>query len=488
MLSFAKRNLVITVLSLSALWLWFASPLNQASASVSPAAPVSASLSPTLPLTNTLTNTVYLPLVSRLYTVDLAISLTDHQLYAKVSDALTYNLVVSNVGANPVTGAVISDVFPATLTGVTWACGASGGASCGTSSGNGNISVTANLPLTSTVTLTITATFNGDTTNTASVRAPAGAADADESNNTATDTTVIPSAPPPLAAGWLAYLNYYRALANLPELTENPIWSSAAAQHACYMVKNDYIGHDEPDTQGECFTQDGVVVAAKSNIMATSDINTTDFYAIDLWMKGPFHGIGMLDPALQAVGFGSYRESGTGSGLTDWKMAAVLDVIDGLVDPVPSGISFPIMWPGDGAIVYLRSYDGSESPDPLVDCPGYVTSTGLPIMLQVGDGSVMPPLTVSNTVITKRDGSLVEHCEFDELTFTYPDSTQEAVARSVLGARDAVVLIPRFPLTPGERYTVTVTMNDNTVYQWSFGVSRSASLPVTQPRLKVEIR
>jgi uncharacterized repeat protein (TIGR01451 family) len=488
MTSLAKRNLVITVLSLSALWLWFASPLNQASASVSPAAPVSASLSPTLPLTNTLTNTVYLPLVYRPYMVDLALSLSDHQPYAEVGDALTYNLVVSNVGANPVTGAVISDVFPATLTGVAWTCGASGGASCGTSGGSGNISVTADFPLTGTVTFTISATFNADAIHTAAVFVPAGASETDSSNNTATDSTLIAPAPPPLAAGWLAYLNYYRILANLPALTENPGWSAAAAQHACYMVKNDYIGHDEPDAQGGCFSQDGVVVAAKSNVMGTSDISTTDFYAIDLWMKGPFHAIGMLDPQLQAVGFGSYHEAGTGSGITDWKMAAVLDVIDGLVDPVPSGISFPIMWPGDGAIVYLRSYDGSESPDPLVDCPGYLASTGLPILLQVGDGSVMPPLTVSNTVITQRDGSSVEHCEFDELTFTYPDPTQEAIARSVLGARDAVVLIPRFPLTPGERYTVTVTMNDNTVYQWSFGVSRSASLPVTQPRLKVEIR
>jgi len=479
----ACRIFILTGLSLVALWGSLTLPLPRAhamdldSARTAARAPRAEPAS-TVVAATALSHTAYLPFIAKPYLIDVALSLSDGQPYAEVGDPLTYTLIISNIGANPVTNTVVSDIFPASLTNLAWVCAPSGGAICGAASGATNLNLTATLPLTSAIRFTITATFNGDTTHTATVIPPANTTDTFLVNNTATDITSVAPTPPGANAGWLAYLNYYRALANLPALTENPLWSAAAAGHACYMVENDHYQAGEPNAQGTCFSQDGVIVSFKSNLIATSDVNTSDFFAIDYWLKGPFHGIGMLDPRLQSVGFGSYRKAGTGGGITDYKMAAVLDIIDGLAESVPAGITYPIYWPGDGAITYLRTYDGPEAPEPLVSCPGYLASTGLPLMLQVGDGTLTP--VISQTLITQRNGSPVEHCAFNELTYANPDALQQATGRSVLDARDAIVLIPRLPLTAGERYIVTVILNDGTTYRWSFGVSRSATLPVTQ--------
>jgi hypothetical protein len=45
---------------------------------------------------------------------------------------------------------------------------------------------------------------------------------------------------------------------------------------------------------------------------------------IEMWMRGPFHALGILRPGLQSVGFGIAHDN---SGL---KTAAALDVIRGL--------------------------------------------------------------------------------------------------------------------------------------------------------------
>ena len=56
----------------------------------------------------------------------------------------TYTIVPSNAGPTAVTGATVTDVFPAQLTGVTWTCPASGGSVC-PASGSGDISATVDL-------------------------------------------------------------------------------------------------------------------------------------------------------------------------------------------------------------------------------------------------------------------------------------------------------------------------------------------------------
>ncbi|HEU4742490.1 MAG TPA: SdrD B-like domain-containing protein [Meiothermus sp.] len=111
--------------------------------------------------------------------------------------SISYSVTVSNVGINPLVGASFSDNVPAAITGVSWSCTGSGGASCASASGSGNaISTTLNLPLSSSVTFTINGTVSpsaaGQTlTNTASAYPPTGYGDTNPADNTASASTQV---------------------------------------------------------------------------------------------------------------------------------------------------------------------------------------------------------------------------------------------------------------------------------------------------------
>jgi uncharacterized repeat protein (TIGR01451 family) len=76
---------------------------------------------------------------------------------------VTYTVTVTNNGAYPIAAAdapVVTDSLPAAITGVSWTCAASGGASC-TASGSGNLNTSGlTLPSNASVTYTITGTLH----------------------------------------------------------------------------------------------------------------------------------------------------------------------------------------------------------------------------------------------------------------------------------------------------------------------------------------
>jgi Cysteine-rich secretory protein family len=251
-------------------------------------------------------------------------------------------------------------------------------------------------------------------------------------------------------------------LGGLPALTENVEWSKGDTDHARYMVKNDYIGHEE-DPNNPWYTEAGAIAANTSDVMVSGTADTPDSSAIDLWMSGPFHGLGIIDPALSASGFGSYREPG---GV--WEMGACLDVIRGL-GGIPRSITFPVLWPGDGETMPYTSYSGGEWPDPLSSCPGFTTPSGPPIYLQLGDGSLFPDVIAHSF---QQAGTPLDHCVFDETTYSNSDSGEQDTGRTILSMRDAIILIPREPLEPGVTYTASITAN-GTTHTWSFTVINS---------------
>ena len=113
--------------------------------------------------------------------------------------ATTYTIVVTNTGPSPVTAASVTDLFPVALVAPAWTCTADPGSSCAAASGTGNLATTVTLEAgdraTFTVTGLIAANATGLLVNTATVTAPAGAVDADTTNNTATSSvTLTPSA------------------------------------------------------------------------------------------------------------------------------------------------------------------------------------------------------------------------------------------------------------------------------------------------------
>jgi hypothetical protein len=84
--------------------------------------------------------------------------------------------------------------------------------------------------------------------------------------------------------------------------------------------------------------------------------------------------------------------------------------------------------------------------------------------LQIGPGDVTPNVTAHSF---KQGSTLLEHCAYNETNYASSDSVEQSVGRGVLNSRDAIVLIPRYPLTPGTTYTVSITANGQT-YTWSF--------------------
>ena len=274
--------------------------------------------------------------------------------------------------------------------------------------------------------------------------------------------TPSPTATPIPQPNWLAYLNRFRTTTGLLSLVENEVWSDEDWLHSRYMVKNDYVGHSE-DSGNPWYTPDGDAAAQNGNVFVTSQMNAAEEYPISFWMTAPFHAISMIDPQLQAAGFGIYSED-TGY----WRTGSTLDVRRG-IGPLPPGTSYPIAYPADGESTWLTAYYGGEFPDPLTSCPGYSPPTGPPLMLQLGSGDITPQV-IGHSLMA--DGIPQESCLYDETSYFNSNSSMQWTGRIVLNNRDAIVIMPRYPLVEGTIYSVSITTSNSTV-TWSFSVDTS---------------
>lgn len=270
-----------------------------------------------------------------------------------------------------------------------------------------------------------------------------------------TPTPVPPPTVTPTPEGpqWLNYVNYYRGLAKLPAVTENTIWGRGDQLHSKYMAKNDVIGHSE-DSRKPFYTAEGNEAAREGNVAIDSQPDRPVTSPIDLWMTGPFHMLAIINPLLTVSAFGDATDSAGGV-----QYAATLDVHRGVVAEVPDGIKFPVRYPESNAILPNLSFEGYESPDPLVACTGYKAPTGAPLAIQFGPGDAKP--SISKTSIRDEIGTELAHCWFDESK--YPSG----VGQLVLQSQSAVILMARNPYKPGKRYTVTV-VNKNQTISWTF--------------------
>ncbi len=287
-------------------------------------------------------------------------------------------------------------------------------------------------------------------------------------------TATLPPTPtpgpvnPPTGGDWRTYLTYYRAAAHLPPLAENAAWSDGAFKHARYLVEND-VNTSGEETALAWYTNEGATAGANSLWQVRGEALWTDVQTLDNWMSWPFHALSILDPALQSVGYGRYSEPGTDPG--PFHTGAVLDVRRGLTQP---GVAYPVQWPDHNTAVYLTSYDGGEQPDPLTSCSGIGLNgpAGLPVLLQLGAGDVIGPDTPRPVVTThsfKENGAEREHCLFDETNYQNSIASLRDQGRALLAPRDAIVLIPRAPLSPGKTYTVSITAYGQT-HTWTFRV------------------
>jgi hypothetical protein len=78
------------------------------------------------------------------------------------------------------------------------------------------------------------------------------------------------------------------------------------------------------------------------------------------------------------------------------------------------------------------------------------------------------------------DGKPIEHCAFDAQSYLNPDPHGQEYARWSLRASSAVVIIPRAPLRPGSRYSVSINANGAT-YAWGFTASGTGNTTFAAP-------
>ena len=132
--------------------------------------------------------------------IDLSITKTDSKTEIRPGSTTSYTIVVTHNGPDGdlVTGASVQDIFPASLTNVSWTCAVSGGlpgSACGSASGTGDIDELISLADGGSATFSVTATValsaTGEIINTATVSAPSTIADLAPGNNSATDTTTV---------------------------------------------------------------------------------------------------------------------------------------------------------------------------------------------------------------------------------------------------------------------------------------------------------
>lgn len=127
---------------------------------------------------------------------DLGVTKTNGYTVVTAGLGTNYTLVITNSGPSDAPGTLVEDYFPPELSGVSWTCSPSGGASC-TPSGAGDIVELVDLPVGSSVTIQVSATVDpcagGSVANTATVTPDPEVDDPDLSNNSSTDTDGIQS-------------------------------------------------------------------------------------------------------------------------------------------------------------------------------------------------------------------------------------------------------------------------------------------------------
>jgi len=269
--------------------------------------------------------------------------------------------------------------------------------------------------------------------------------------------------PAPVAPSddWLGALNYYRALADLPPVARATAYlppeeypgmagvdpNEACRKHTRYMVKTQTATHNE-DLASPWYTREGSTSAASSVLLLHFDASLTDGQGLAYWIATPFHLIGAMGLASTHAAFGSYRERGyaypAAFALTSFSPEFRVDR-----SQYPPGVRLPVTFPRDGGYTPVLAFWG-ETPDPLGYCPGYSAPAGPVTWIAFGHFS-----------ITRRYIQRVDAVSFHEngqprdfclLRCTYGD------ARAYLCTYEHLMLLPRHPLTPGARYTASVTV------------------------------
>lgn len=251
----------------------------------------------------------------------------------------------------------------------------------------------------------------------------------------------------------IATVNAYRVMSGLAPIVAQPAWDADARAHSCYQLANGAT-HDEV-VGAPGYSPGGAEAGRSGNVAVSSHLGATPTDHVELWMTGPFHAIGLLRPTLVRTGFGMCTDDESSL----WRSAATMDVGRG-IDADVSWPAAPVVFPGDGATVPLTTFV-TERPDPLVEC-GWQAPAGLPLI-------VMMPRPAADAVASVAGPEGVA-----EVCVLHAGNVGDPVAEAVLTSANAVIVVPRRPLTDG-RHTATVVTDVGEV-EWSFDIDPQRSI------------
>ena len=320
-------------------------------------------------------------------------------------------------------------------------------------------------------------------------------------------TTASPGVPPDFASSANARLNYYRAMAKLPPVVDDPTISAGAYNHARYLVKNGIAGGDIVLDKGQLqfqapqdafrwevkgkpfYTDEGASAGRDAVVLAAREIDLSGAEFVDRLMTMPFNGLIPMVPQFSLAGLGAYCDPGQCAIVISGRFALEKSVRIALYDgpasdrlwnpslgliPVETGrLRSAVEFPPDGATVNFQSYAGGDYPDPLASCPGYKAPTGIPISIQLGQGYGPDGSLEVSSHLVSRDGVEIETCLITAASYLGRNTGQTQAVKAALARGGAAVIIPREPLAPGH-YTVALE-EAGKFYQWGFTVAAPAN-------------
>ncbi|MCC6226344.1 MAG: hypothetical protein IT195_08060 [Microthrixaceae bacterium] len=272
-----------------------------------------------------------------------------------------------------------------------------------------------------------------------------------------------PKDPLPESAGWLETINHYREGSGLDPMTAEAAWTDPVVKHLVYLrdtpaefFTGEYANLHRENPASPYYTPEGA--GYSHNVLTWAG---TERMAMEGWIAAPFHALGGLDPTSNRGAFAILLPPAT-------RMNAAAKF--GSSAPVPPVPTEPIMTPGDGAVTALRAFRG-ESPDPRDPCPDRSTWHGLPIIVQLPyapPGGITAGLVLPNGVAVADE----DICVVTENNYVPIDPIYGAAGKAILNSADAVLVIPRDPLTPGT-HQVSVEVPGHPPINWSFAVAKT---------------
>jgi hypothetical protein len=279
-----------------------------------------------------------------------------------------------------------------------------------------------------------------------------------------------------------ARVNYWRALAKLPEVKVGP--SVPAAGHARYLIENHISSPDRvfaEDPANPWYQPQFASAPWNRLILLTDRIPEDAQTMVDTWFTDPYTAFNILGIEGNRVGYGDYCAAG--------RCALVLQILyDASAQLASSPVQavFPLRFPPPGAIIppAMIAYRGAASTPPLplapastsvrflANCPGYELPTGPPIILELGPRLLSDHvLTITDTSL-KRDERPIEHCVVDWNSYGNSQGGLAWLVRNLMSVYQTAVLIPRQPLHLGASYTVSITV-EGKQYRWTFSTEQS---------------